>query len=255
MKFLRKKKPVRNDDDPWLFWEMEDDGGLPGLEFIVDGYSEQNAQRGYGHECTLAIHIPDTHLTGLRFPTPQANSDLSKLEDDLISLLEQNKVHCKQVYRSTYDGRRTLIFEIKHLEDFQICVSTWEAGLAPYRVSTEYGVPWGEFNKRQPDQYVRQQMGNRSLVELLIEKGSSPTAEHFIEHTFFGEHDDLLSLQDDLLEEGGQIINLDEDILEVGFSSLIDIHEINHMTYFMMDKAEEHNCTYDGWMTAIVKGK
>ena len=42
-------------------------------------------------------------------------------------------------------------------------------------------------------------------------------------------------------------------MLEIGFESELDEDQINNMTYFLMDKAKEYNCNYDGWSAAIVK--
>ncbi|MFK7783546.1 MAG: ribonuclease E inhibitor RraB, partial [Crocinitomicaceae bacterium] len=111
--------------------------------------------------------------------------------------------------------------------------------------------PWTLYKKWEPTKYDWQQIGNAQVIEQLIEHGSNPEMTHKLEFSFGGEPAHLHVLRDELLKEKGEFLLLEGDLLEVIFESELDDFEINPLTYFLMDKAEEFACKFEGWRAPI----
>ncbi len=104
-----------------------------GLIFLDATYLDSKNQKGFKKEFYLKVLIPEGKQANRKFVTPQANVELQKLEDELIQLLEANKVNCKQVYRCTYYGAKRMLFEVSDISDFEECLNKWKVTLQDYK--------------------------------------------------------------------------------------------------------------------------
>jgi len=251
MKLFRKKILVQNDN--WKFWEFHDEEEFYGLNFLDATYMDPITQKGFNKEYYLKVIIPENKLAHGKFPSPEANYELQELETKLITRLEKNKINCKQVHRSVYYGAQRMLFEVSKQQEFEKEVNQWKNNLGSYNLEIIEDKAWELYNELQPDVYANQQMGNSEVFDNLVKAGSNLDKNHLIEHAIFGNKLNLKSLETALIKEGGKTITFENDLLEIGFECAPDLGEINEMTYFLIDKSNEHNCTYDGWSTAIMK--
>ncbi len=130
MKLFKRRIPVQNDD--WEYWDFYDEEGYYGLNFIDSSYLEAKNQNGFKKEYYLKVIIPDSKQSEGKFPTPETNSELQKSEDELIVLLETNKIHCKQVHRCIYYGAKRMLFEVADITDFEKCLDKWKSILGDF---------------------------------------------------------------------------------------------------------------------------
>ncbi len=251
MKLFKKKVSVQNDE--WKYWEFYDEEGYYGLNFIDASYLETTQQKGFKKEYYLKVLIPESHQLEGKFPTPEVNEWLQKSEEDFISLLEANKVNCKQVHRCIYFGAKRMLFEVADVSDFDECLKKWKNTLEDFSLEVMEDQPWVAYNELLPDEYAWQQMGNREVYENLLNHGSKPEKMHLFEHAIFGDTTNLKKLELELTKEGGKTLTLENDLLEIGFENILDLDQINSLTYFLMDKSKEYQCRYDGWSAAIVE--
>jgi regulator of RNase E activity RraB len=251
MKLFKKKTIVQNDE--WKFWDFYDEEGFYGLNFLDATYLDTINQKGFKKEYYLKVLIPEFKQAQGKFPTPETNVELQKLEDELIALLEANKVDCKQVHRCIYFGAKRMLFEVADISDFEEYIDKWKRTLENYSLEIIEDQPWIIYNEMQPDEYAWQQMGNRQVYDSLVNHGSDPNKIHIIEHAIFGDSNELKKLEIELVKEGGKTLTFEDEMLEMGFENVLDLDQINNMTYFLMDKSKEFNCKYDGWSASIVK--
>jgi regulator of RNase E activity RraB len=251
MKLFKKKTPVQNDE--WKFWDFYDEEEYYGLNFIDATYLETINQKGFKKEYYLKIIIPENKQTEGKFPTLETNAELQKSEDILIDSLERNKIECKQVHRCIYFGAKRMLFEVADTLEFEECINKWKNSLQDFTIEVIEDLPWVIYNEMLPDEYDWQQMGNRQVYENLVNHGSVPSKTHLIEHAIFGDQTNLKKLELELINEGGKTLTFENDMLEIGFENILDLDQINSMTYFLMDKSKEFDCKYDGWCAAIVR--
>ena len=251
MKLFKKKTSVQNDD--WEYWDFYDEDDYYGLNLIDKTYFDSNNQKGYKKEYYIKILIPEQKMVQGKFPSPDTNKELQSIEDILISDLEKLKIDCKQVHRCTYFGAKRMLFEVADIKSFDNSISNWQKHINDYKLEVIEDKAWAIYNEVLPDKYDWQQIGNRGVYENLINAGTNPKNIHLIEHAIFGNLADLKKLENELHKEGGKTLNFEKNMLEIAFESVLEMDEINGMTYFLIDKSEEFNCRYDGWSSAIMK--
>lgn len=251
MRLFKKKISVQNDN--WEYWDFYDEDEFYGLDFIDKTYFATESQKGFNKEYYLKILFPEYKTVEGNFPAPEAHQEIQILEDGLVLELEKAIVNCKQVYRSTYFGAKRLLFEVSDSEAFEKTVANWKKSLDEFQLELLEEKAWTMYNQLMPDKYANQQIGDRRLIEALVNGGSNPELVHSIEHAFYGGLKNLLKVEKELHKEGGTTSFFENESLGIIFNSVLDLDEINAMTYFLMDKAEECDCKYDGWLTAIRK--
>jgi hypothetical protein len=251
MKLFNTKTSVQNDD--WLFWEFYDEENYYALNFLDASYLEEENQKDSKREYYLKTIIPEHKLIEGMFPPPETNKELLQLEDALIKELVEKNINCKQVYRCIYYGAKRMLFEVADTEGFEKCISNWRMIHGDYTLEIIEDEPWVMYNDFLPDEYGWLQIGNRQVYESLVGDGSDVEKLHTIECAVYGKEEDLKLLEAELIKEGGKTISLDGECLEIAFEMPLDLDEINSLTYFLLDKAEEMKCEYDGWSAAIVR--
>lgn len=251
MKLFRKKTKVFNEN--WRVWDFMDENDQNGLVTYDVSYLDSKSEFPSVNEMAIDLIIPKNLTTDGYFPSPDGHAALVFHEDELIKKLEKERVHCMQVVRLTYDGARTFIFEVKDVVRFLEVVKTWGATVSGFEIKVEKYDPWMYYEKWRPNKYNWEQIGNRQVIQQLMNYGSNPDKIHKIECSFGGEPAKLEQLRLALEKEGGNHLLTEGDLLEVEFPCELDPHEIDGLTFFAMDTATEHNCKYEGWRAAIVK--
>ena len=246
------KKKIKIINKEWEFFQFHDEDGLLGLVLFDTNYLEEKSQKSYQTEILLYIIIPEDKLH-LKIPTPEENQYLNKIEDDLISLLQNRNVDCKQVVRLTYDGKRQFVFECNNTDKFMQVFDDWETNIKGHEIEVYENQVWETYNRFLPDKYDWQQIGNRHVIDQLTKVNSNFEKEHFIEHVLIGNQKNLSILKEKLVSEGFHFISLTDEILDIGYYSLVSLDEITSQTSYLIDAAEQYQVEYDGLSTSIIR--
>jgi len=246
-----KKHKITNDN--WEFYQAYDEDGNISFTTIDLSYNDPPKQVGFLGELFVRVRIPEQKIhEGI--PIPEEHSFQNEKEEELCEALVKSRIDCIQVGRITYFGQKQYIFEYNNLDGFKSIFNSWKNSFSTdYEIELNLLSPFEYYVDLLPDKFIWQQIGNRHVIERLLEAGSNEQKEHFIEHGIFGKQDDLKSLFNELKNHDISLISIEEDLMEVGIKSTLDLDEITNQTNYLMSVAEEHNCKYDGWNTKIEK--
>ena len=210
-------------------------------------YNEPEAQQGFKGELFIRIRIPNNKLVE-DIPNPDELSYQNQKENELCEALIQARIKCIQVARLMFDGQKQYIFEYNDLEGFKNVFTNWmQTFSSDYAIELNLLSPFEYYKDLLPDTFIWQQIGNRKVIEQLVAAGSNTHKTHFIEHTIYGNTEDLKHLFDELKQHNISLIHLEGDLLEVGISSSIELDDITAQTNYLIVEAEKYNCEYDGW--------
>ena len=200
----------------------------------------------------LPIHKPN-HNGG---PVTQESERLIELEDELCAKLVEHAVSCRLVARLTFDGIRQLVFQLDDWESFRPPVGLWLMDHEEYAIDVAEHEGWGFFDECvRPTPEVWQMLGDRRVVQKLIEAGSDPTKAHELEFVFNGEERGLRLAARDLQGRGyvpqstldfasGQVVMVK--------SMPLDEDAIFGETRIHNSLAEKYGIEYDGWGAGVV---
>ncbi|HSY60234.1 MAG TPA: ribonuclease E inhibitor RraB, partial [Cytophaga sp.] len=211
------------------------------------------AQRGFKGEFFIRIRIPEHKLFG-GIPNPDELSYQNQKESELCESLIKDKIKCMQVARLTFDGQKQYIFEHNNSVGFKRTVTEWiQSFSSEYVIELNPLAPFEYYKELLPDNFIWQQIGSRKLITLLINAGSNEHAVHFIEHTILGDTKDLKNLYEELKNNEISLIRIEDDLLEVGIHSSIELDDITVQTDYLISASEKYHCQYDGWSTHILR--
>jgi regulator of RNase E activity RraB len=248
---FRKIKKVHNEN--WRAWDFFNNHDEYGLITYDVTYLEPNCIYSSKAEFVINLLIPDKWSEDGNFPTPEGHHKLIEFEDKLISKLEKFEVDCIQVIRLTHNGTRTFVFEVNDIVKFLETIKIWIGIVRDFEIKIEKQEPWTYYHEWEPDDYNWQQIGNQQVIEQLITHGSNPEKLHKLEFSFGGKQTNLELLKSKLLSEEGKFLLMEDNLLEIEFESSLDNHEIDPLTFFLFDTANEFGCKYEGWRASIVK--
>jgi len=251
VKLFSKRKKVHNEN--WRAWDFFNDQDEYGLITYDVTYLEPNNNYNSKDEFILDLLIPEQLTEDGNFPTPKGHYKLIEIEDELISKLESSRVDCMQVIRLTHNGARTFVFEVNDPVKFLETVKLWTGMVRGFEIKIEKQEPWTYYRECEPDEYNWQQIGNQQVIEQLVSHGSNPEKPHKLEASFGGEPKKLEMLKSKLLSKEGKFLLLENDLLEMEFETSLDNHEIDPLSFFLFDTANDFECKYEGWRAAIVK--
>lgn len=251
MKLFRKRKKVHNEN--WRAWDFFNDQDEYGLIIYDVTYLEANNNYNSKDEFVIDLLIPDKYTEDGNFPTPEGYHKLIEIEDELISKLEKSGVDCMQVIRLTHGGARTFVFEVISTVKFLETLKIWTGIVRDFEIKIEKQEPWIYYREWEPNEYNWQQIGNQQVIDQLISHGSNPEELHKLEFSFGGEPAKLEMLKSKLLSEEGKFLLMEGDLLEIEFETSLDNHEIDPLSFFLFDTANEFGCKYEGWRAALVK--
>ena len=246
-----KKHKITN--DKWAFYYTYDEAEN---EFYISldlSYQDPKDQIGFKGELFIRICLPQHRVfDGIAIPEEHEFQNIK--EEELCESLIKSKVKCFQVGRLHSKGEKHYIFEYNDLEGFQKEFVKWKASFSgEYTLELKLLKPFEYYREILPDKYAWQQIMNNQVIEKLLEAGSNESKEHFIEHGIYGNLENFKLLYKEIKEEGYQVIEMEDDLLEVGYKSSLEIEEITDQTDYLIYIADKYNCTYDGWFTAVVK--
>lgn len=238
-------------NDNWMSWEFWDEEDFYGLMVHDKTYLNPKNQTSFKKEYYLKILIPEEKCVEGKFPSLTAHTELRAIEEALVKLLSINLVDCKNVNWCTYYGAKRLVYEVNDLEDFEKCVEHWKGLISPYELEIIEDSPWSIYKELEPDDYAWLQHDNERLVEVIRSRSNSPDKEHSIEFGISGSKKNLEKIAEKLNADGGTVIHLSKDHLEVVFDSSLESDEINGLSYLVFDACQELSCQYDGWSTKM----
>lgn len=155
------------------------------------------------HECIRVVI--QMHLTEDEQLSPEENTRLYEMEEELCELLQQEKVYCRLTGRLTYEDTREIVFQVGDSDAFRDVVADWQQEHDDYNIRGASHDGWSFFDEvLSPDDADRVFMADQSVIETLIENGSDPEKEHSLEYVFVGEPDALEGIATVLLARGYQ---------------------------------------------------
>lgn len=187
---------------------------------------------------------------------PLESEALWAMEDELVSLLQKHRVHCRLVGRLTYGGLREIVFQLHDWDSFRPPVGLWIMRHVEYQIDVSEHEGWDFF-----DNYIRPRiddqlfMADRSVVDSLIRNGSNPEKEHSLEYVFMGQPDGLKQVAHKLRKRGyvsvgdldfstGQIVLAKR--LALDLSLIVDESLANYRL------AEDAGIEFSGWGALVV---
>jgi regulator of RNase E activity RraB len=251
MGLFNKKISITNEN--WEFYQSLDEDEIICFTSVDLTYSDPKDQKGFSDELFIRVRIPNDRIHET-VPIPEEQEFQNSKEDELCNILLKEKVDCKEVGRLTYNGQKQYIFESNNYDSFKKCFGLWASSFEKkYSLELNKLEPFEYYKDLLPDKYAWQQIGNRHVIEKLIAGGTNQQKEHYIEHGIFGANENLKRLYEELKNHEIDLIQLENDLLEVGVNSILDLDDITEQTDYFMLIAEEFNCKYDGWNTKIEK--
>lgn len=245
-----KKHKVTNED--WEFYQTFDENDEITFVAVDLTYQEIKNQKGFVGELFIRIRMPENKLhKGI--PIPEEQQFQNDKDNELCDRLIRERIKCIQVGRLTFEGQKQYIFEYNDLEGFKKVFGEWKASFnKEYSIELNLLKPFEYYSDLLPDKYIWQQIGNRHLIEKLIDAGSIESEIHFIEHGIFGETENLEKLFEEIKEHEIEMIGIEDNLLEVGIKSSIELDDVTNQTNYLMEMSEKYHCKYDGWQTKIV---
>jgi regulator of RNase E activity RraB len=116
------------------------------------------------------------------------------------------------------------------------------------------GEGWKFFDEKiRPTPQQWRWIGDRRTRDQLLNAGSDPHKPHTFEHTFLGAPEDLAEVAEFLEGEGFLRARLGEGHLVMSRLSTLSADDINEVTEYLREVAEDHGVDYDGWGAAVVR--
>lgn len=196
---------------------------------------------------------PEGHVGPSGMPSPQAMERFRAIEDTLVAELTRAKVKCWLIGKQVYRGFRELLFQVDDLAGFARVYAGIEAKFGGTKLVEH--ADWTFFNdKISPGVRGHNHIGNRSVMMALAEAGSVMSEPHHLDHTFVGPPEALQALVAELPEDFGEP-RLHAKSMTVSHElPLDDQDEVDDLTMFLRNLADEHGVVYDGWGAAVVTG-
>ncbi|MFS0644802.1 DUF695 domain-containing protein [Siminovitchia sp. 179-K 8D1 HS] len=227
----------------------------------MDIWQEIDTEK-FRHASCLRVKLKNPNEDG--FPMDAEAERLNNMEDDIIECLAgKNFIH---VGRVTTDGARDIIFYSSQKEMDDLIDATERfmkpAGYEFDIFEIEEDETWEfYFEFLYPDLYQQQHMGNRQVIDALVESGDSLTTPRKVEHWLYFENSKMMKrFAKAVKKEGFSIEQETKDMNEDGKYEItisredrVDFDSINEVTDLLVEISERYEGEYDGWETFVVK--
>jgi hypothetical protein len=212
------------------------------------------------HPAALAfcarVWIPIQSPNAAGGPVSPESERLWEMEDELCSMLQEHRVHCRLVGRLTYGGLREIVFQLHDWESFRPPVGLWMMKHEDYKIDVSEHDGWQFF-----DDYIRPRiedrlfMADRSVIDTLVQNGSNPREEHSLEYVFMGQPQGLERVARELLKRSYQPVgklDYQSGTIELVRRLALDLPVIVQESISNHKVAEEAGVECNGWGAAVV---
>lgn len=251
------QSPFEITSDNWNFYYYfygENDEFMAMISFDRS-FQPEESRTDYLNGRRLIFKVPLEFVGENGILSGKENEKLTALEDVLISELVKARVACRFVGRMTYSGLKEFIFQVRDTDAFQKIVTDFIARKkSHYEVQVKEYEGWDFYTRKVlPDEFGEQQIASRQMIQTMLDAGSDPEKPHYFEHAFFGSAEGLQQIQKELLEEGFDLLSLENDRMRMAKSYSLDEEVIDETNRFMIMLSRLFNCRYDGWGAGIIR--
>jgi regulator of RNase E activity RraB len=224
------------------------------ISFDVES-AEAEGHPDHPHGRRVIAFVPEPEVSDNGLPSQNALQRLDALEDGLLQALQAAKVEGRFVGRMTYGGMREFVFQVTDGPGFARALSAWRDRQKGWRIETRERDGWGFFDEKvRPSADGWRQIGDRRVIDGLLEAGTDPNREHVLEHFFDGPVEALRQIAAALAEDGFEG-ELDEEAgrLMMKRAEPLDLLTINRLTTALAHYSEGLGANYDGWGTPVLR--
>jgi regulator of RNase E activity RraB len=238
--------------DAWEFYSYPFGDGLRAFIRFDVAAAKEPAHSGFSHGERVLLQIPPEDLYPNGTPRQQIFQKLSQFESGLVRHLEKKRIACRLVGVMTYAGLRDFVFQVESPEAFDKAVSLFLRHFEGAVTRKQYS-GWTFFDEKvRPDAFYWGQIGDRHVIEGLLQAGSDPEKPHVLEHFIYGKEADLEKLANNLIEQGFEKVSLRDGCLQLNIAYPLNPEMIFRMTGYLRDTCEKLNLSYDGWGASVV---
>ncbi len=235
-------------------WEtyvtFSDDGPLF-ISFWVDLPSLNREE--FSNCARVLIHLKTRNQNG--GPQQSEADQLYSMEDRLMALLADYQVPCVQVARITFSGIREIVVHNSDWNLFRPPVGLWMKEFPNYEIEVSEHEGWQfveDIVWPSDDEWMF--IGDRRVIDNLIEAGSDPEKAHELEFVFLGHDQGLVEMKRRLIArsyteykgtvENGQIVMVK--------TMPLNLTDVYAESITNEKAAEELGITVDGWGASVV---
>lgn len=177
---------------------------------------------------------------------------INSLEISLLCILSD--IDCRLTGKMQYGAMCDFCFQTNDSVSFLTKVNKWISVQKSHKIEIIEKNGWDFFDaKVKPNHIFWHQIIDRKLIGTLLEKGSNPEKEHLLDHVFMGDEEELKKLRDQLANDGFVFMSLNNKILQMQRSSILDSHQISNLTQRLTSYTSSLGIKYDGWGSKIEK--
>ncbi len=236
----------------WEGYLAETDEGPMVVSFDLEAASEDLTST---LKTCVRVQLPVQKPNELGAPVSPEAELLWKLEDDLCAELVAKQVPCRLVGRLTHGGQRELVFQLDDERAFAGVLAPWQKKYPAYKVELERHEGWEFFDevvRPSPEDWIH--IGDRQVVDQLVESGSDPSQPHALQSIFQGPEESLRKVANELVGRGYQPLG-DPDFAsgEVVYAIELplDVPLIVEHSIANSEIAEQLGAHCDGWGATV----
>jgi len=241
--------------DSWEVYTYPFGEGMRAFVRFDLGIATSDLPPGYDDARSVLVRITPGHCQANGLPTHQATAELKRVEDELLALLEQERVDCKLVGVMTYGAMRDFIFQIAAPMAFDANVDRYIGEYdGGYELEKRELDGWRFFNdKVRPGAIHWEWIHNRRVVDQLIKAGTDMSAPHVLEHVFVGPDAALVHIRDQLGTSHFKVVSHGRDGLVMRKSAVLDLDDVTGLTHSLRVFGRQTGAMYEGWGAAVVE--
>lgn len=198
----------------------------------------------------LLIYTPVEFVDADGLPDGDILQPLAELEDKIIEILSKHNIPCQFVGRLTYPGARELIFQVEPASLPYFHEITDEIMYrSPLEMARKEEPGWRFFDANlRPSLSMWQQIQNRHRLEMLETAGVDLDSPHRLEHFFSGTAVQLLTITNQLQQDGFQPVSHQNDQLILALhNTYLDLDSLTELTTSLHNYALAVGASYEGW--------
>lgn len=208
------------------------------------------------HLYRLSVTLNEPNENGLT--SNMEASILYDIEDSIHDSLDSNYMF---VGRITTDGKREFFYYTDHVDGSKL-----ENIAGKFLENYKYSINCIEEQKPRafyheflyPNKSEWHRMGNRELVDKLIELGDNLEKSRSVNHWIYFSSEESCNyfkekVQKDRFQIEDQVIQDDKYSLRISRNDFVQLHAINEVTDYLVSVAQQFHGDYDGWETQVIK--
>ncbi|MCA9982153.1 MAG: DUF695 domain-containing protein [Anaerolineales bacterium] len=202
------------------------------------------------HCARLLVYAPIEFVDAEGLPDGDILQPLAELEDKIMEILAKHNIACQFVGRLTYNGVREFIFQVDPASLPHFHEITDEIiHRSPLEMARKEELGWRFFDENiRPSLPMWQQIQNRHRLEMLETAGVDLEIPHQLEHFFSGTAVQLLTIANQLQQDGFQLVSHQNSQLTLALhNTYLDLDSLTDLTTTLHNYAAALGASYEGW--------